>query len=152
LYRTRHKPSTTALTSRCRRHQPRVANRFWRRFHQLWPRSLILVKGMPGFPEHDPCGRCQPLHGPSATRPLTYLSPPDPSPVSRLRFERLEPFPHAVHQHHGFPGSGNAFHPLILRNSLVAGAQSDPSRQPSVPELCHPGLRFDTRSHAVSAC
>jgi len=60
--------------------------------------------GMPGCPSNS-YGRCRPLHELRTARPLTLLSPFEPLLVAQSWPEGLEPFPHAMHQHHGFPDS-----------------------------------------------
>jgi hypothetical protein len=109
LYRTRHEPSTTALASRCRHCHPRVANRIGADFASCSLEAPSLSGARLFLSGHYPCGRCKPLHEP---RQLDYWHPfrsPNHLRLPAGQLEQLEPFPHAMRQHHGFLGSGTPF-------------------------------------------
>jgi len=104
LYRTRHDLSTRPQASRCRHHLPRVASRFGADVTSCDPEASTLRDAW--SPRQNSYGRCRPLHELRAARSLTLRSPTEPPLVAnQSQPERLEPFPHAMHQHHGFPDS-----------------------------------------------
>jgi len=83
-------------------------------------------------------------------RPLAPLSLSNPSPVARSWLEQLEPLPHAVHQHHGFPGSET---PSTYRSwwSACRWRSKQLSRQRPCPNFAALTER-STRVHAQSLC
>jgi hypothetical protein len=149
LYRTRHDPSTRPQASRCRHHLPRVASRFGADVTSCDPVASTLRDAW--SPKQNSYGRCRPLHELRTARPLTLRSPPELPLVAQSQPEGLEPFPHAMHQHRGFPDSETPSTHGSWRLYPLAGTQGVTSRQRTTPGFAHPDLPFDTRSRTAAA-
>lgn len=74
LYRTRHKPSTKALASRCRHDQPRVMNRFGAGFTSCDLSSLQPFQGAAWSPGRTRTGVISLVRDETA-KPLTFRIP-----------------------------------------------------------------------------